>query len=88
MPNEIKEIKLPWGPSISPINGGKKTVRLTVTCSEEFRDLVNFVVRITGKSVSELGHRYFLEGLQRDIGTVFMAEPQLDRRLSEILGRK
>ena len=65
---------------------GKKTERLTITCSTEFKSVVDLLCRLTGQSVSELGQRYFIAGMQNDLGNVFMAEPFLEKKLSSLLG--
>jgi hypothetical protein len=67
------------------IASGKRTERLTVTCSSDFKGFVDMICRLTGESVSEIGHRYFLHGIKEDVGRIFMAEPHLDKRLSDLL---
>lgn len=64
---------------------GKKTQRLTITCSDEFKSVVDLLCRLTGQSVSEIGQRYFLSGMQNDLGNVFMAEPFLERKLHDLI---
>ena len=80
------QLSIPFG--ASPIMSGKKTERLTITCSTEFKSLVDLVCKFTGQSVSEIGHRYFIEGIKGDLGNMFMAEPHLDKKLSDILSKK
>ena len=67
---------------------GKRTERLTVTCSAELKNIVETICRMTGETVSEAGHRYFLAGLKDDIGRIFMAEPHLDKTLSNLIAKK
>lgn len=71
--------------TLLPICTGKKTQRLTVTCSREFEGVVQQFANLTNTSVSELGHRYFIEGMQRDLGKLFMAEPHLDKTLRSLI---
>lgn len=65
---------------------GKRTERLTVTCSSEFKAIVDLIGRMTGETVSEMGHRYFIQGIQGDLGRRFMAEPHLDKSLRSLMG--
>ena len=46
-----------------------------------------FVSRLTGQEIGELGHRYLLEGMIRDIKDIFSMEPYLDKTLREVLKR-
>lgn len=71
-----------------PHLAGKKTERLTITCSNEFKQVVDMVCRLTGQSISELGQRYFIDGIKNDLGTIFMAEPHLDKKLSDLITKK
>lgn len=66
---------------------GKKTERVTITCSSEFKQVIDLVCRISDVSISELGQRYFLRGIQNDLGTIFMAEPHLEKTLGQLLRR-
>ena len=76
-------MKLDFSPT--PLMTGKKTERITVTCSSDFKGLVDMICRFTGQSVSEIGHRYFIAGIQGDLGTLFMAEPHLDKKLTDLI---
>ena len=67
---------------------GKRTERLTVTASTDFKGLVDALCRVTGETISELGHRYFVNGLRDDIGNLFLAEPHLDKRLVDLFNKK
>lgn len=64
---------------------GKKTQRITITCSPDFKSIIEKIANIQDTDASKLGHRYFVEGIQRDLGTIFMAEPHLDSKLKDIL---
>jgi len=79
------QLKIDFSP---PIATGKKTERITVTCSSEFKSIVDLISRLSGQSVSELGQRYFISGIQNDLGTFFMAEPHLDKKLSQLITKK
>ena len=67
---------------------GKREKRITVACSDEFRQVFELVARIQNSNPSELGFRYLLEGLKNDLGNMFMYEPHLDSTLRNILNKK
>ena len=67
---------------------GKKTERITITCSGEYKDFVDLFCRVRGATVSEICHRYILEGMRADLATLFMAQPHLDKSLRDILEKK
>ena len=69
------------------ITSGKREVRLTVTCNEELKSIIDQIVKIQDTDVSKLGYRYFIEGIQRDIGDIFMAMPHLKSSLGEIINK-
>lgn len=69
------------------IVSGKKTSRIPIACSEEFKSLVDLVAHLLDSSTSEISHRYILEGIQRDIGNIFMTEPHLDKSLRQIVSK-
>ena len=64
---------------------GPLTETITIPCSKQFKELVDMVCRLTDKEISELGHRYLLEGMTRDIKDVFLMEPYLDKRLRKVV---
>lgn len=70
------------------ISTGKKDQRITITCSEKFKDLVDFISKLTNSSPSEMGQKYFLEGMMKDIGNMFIAEPYLEKSLREIFQKE
>ena len=70
------------------ISNGKKDQRITITCSERFKELVDFIASLTNSSPSEMGQKYFLEGMMKDIGNMFMAEPHLEKTLRQILNNQ
>lgn len=78
------QLKLDFTPRVA---AGKRTERITVTCSSEFKRLVDLICSFSGESVSELGHRYFLNGVRDDIGRFFISEPHIDKTLREVLSR-
>jgi len=83
----MDQLKLPLNKP--PISTGKKTQRITFTCTDKFKEFVNFVANhLLDSNESELGQRYFLEGLTRDIGQFFLAEPNLEKTLREILQKE
>jgi len=74
--------------STGPINTGPLTETITIPCSKKFRDLVDLVCKLTNREISELGHRYLLEGMTKDIKNIFSMEPYLDKPLKEILKKQ
>lgn len=79
------QLTLQFGPS--PLTSGKKLSRIPVACSDEFKAFVQQMAHLQGSDVSTICHRYILEGMQRDLGTVFMAEPHADKRLRDLMVR-
>lgn len=70
------------------IVSGKREKRISITCSDEFKSVLELVARIQDSNPSEIGFRYLLEGIKNDLGNMFIAEPQLDSTLREILAKK
>lgn len=68
-----------------PMISGKKLSRLTVACSEEFLEILDRLARMHRLSRAEFAHALIVEGMQKSLGSVFMAEPHLEKRLSELL---
>lgn len=79
----MDQVKLSFNTPV--ISTGKKDQRITITCSEKFKELVDFISNLTDSSPSEMGQRYFLEGMMKDLGQMFIAEPHLEKPLREIL---
>lgn len=73
--------------SSGAIDTGPLTEIITIRCSKKFMELINLVCKLTDREVSELGHRYLLQGMTRDIKDIFSMEPYLDRTLREVLKR-
>jgi hypothetical protein len=53
---------------------GKRTERLTMTSSEEFKRTLDIISDRFGETRSELLYRYAVEGMQRDLGKAFMLD--------------
>ena len=64
---------------------GKRTERITVTSSEEFRDLLDMLATRLNATRSELAFQYIVEGMQRDLGKVFMTELHSNKPVSHFL---
>lgn len=64
---------------------GKKEKRIPVAVSEELKEFVELMSRKQSVSVSELTHRYIVEGLKNDVAKIFMPEPHLDKTLRDVL---
>jgi len=71
--------------STRPTDTGLLTETITIPCSKQFKELVDLVCKLTDQEISELGHRYLLEGMTRDIKDIFSVEPYLDKSLREVL---
>ena len=69
------------------VDDGKKTHRLTCTCSEEFHEFVERIARLRKTTVSELLYEYVLEGMRGDISNIFLPAPHLDKSLRELLAK-
>ena len=74
--------------STGVIDARPLTETITIPCSKKFMELVDLVCKLTDQEISELGHRYLLEGMARDIKNVFSMEPFLDKSLREVLKSK
>ena len=64
---------------------GKKTERLTITCSTDFKDFVTRLANMQNTTPAELLYKYALEGMRDDMAKVFMPFPHLDKTLRDIL---
>ena len=80
-------LQLPLEWQRAPVLTGKREKVVSFTCSENFKDLLDQIVKIQNTDLSKLGLRYFVEGMSRDIGTMFIAEPHLDIKLKDILDK-
>lgn len=67
------------------IDSGKKTERIPTAVSSELKEFVDKMAQMQGVSVSELVHRYVVEGLKNDVVNIFIPEPHMDKSLREIL---
>jgi len=72
--------------SAKPIISGKKRQRLAIPCSDEFLAILDILSAKFGTTRAELAFSYVLDGMQKSLGNAFMAEPHLDKKLSDILG--
>ena len=63
----------------------KKMERLSFSCSSDFREFLDLLVKRLGTDRSNLIHRYVLEGMQQDLANTFFTEPHLDESLRNIL---
>lgn len=70
------------------VDDGKKTARLTCTCTEDFKDFVEKIARLRKTTTSELAYEYILAGLRNDITEIFLPAPHLDKSLREIVAKK
>lgn len=66
---------------------GKKDNRISIACSEDFKDFFKLMIKARGSTESELAYEYILKGIQGDLASVFMASPHLDKALREVLAK-
>jgi len=71
--------------SAKPIVAGKKRQRLSIPCSDEFLAFLEKLSTLVGKTRAELAFDFVLEGMQKTLGNVFMAEPYIDKKLRDLL---
>ncbi len=82
-----KQLTLNFDKSRPAIDTGKKTERITFTCSAEYKEFLDLFCKATGSNISELCHRYMLDGMRNDLASLFIAQPHLDSSLRELLKR-
>jgi len=82
----MKQMKLNF--EARPIVSGKKNQRLAIPCSDEFMSFMDLLSNMVGKSRAELAFEFVLEGMQRTLGNVFMAEPHMDKKLRDLLEKR
>ena len=66
---------------------GKKACRISITCSEQFKEFFDLMVKARRSTVSALGYEYLLDGMKDDLSSVFLAQPHLDTSLRELMKR-
>ena len=64
---------------------GEIAERVTIGCSGEYKTFVELFASVRECTVSELCHRYVLDGMREDLANLFMAQPHLNKSLREIL---
>jgi len=69
------------------IDTGPLTEAITIPCSKRFKELVDFVCRLQGQDIALLGHKWILQGMTRDMESIFTLEPYLDKSLREVLDK-
>lgn len=83
------QINLDFSPNpINNIDPAKKSERIAVACSTEFKDFFQMFCKITHTNESELGYRYILDGMKNDLANIFIAQPHLDKSLADILRKR
>jgi hypothetical protein len=83
----MQQLTLSLGPRPAGIADGKKLSRIPIACSDDLKGFVESMAKAQGVSVSEMCHRYIIQGLQNDLGAVFLQEPHLDKRLRDLMVR-
>ena len=80
------QLKLNFRPLV--IDTGKKSSRLTCSCSDEFTDLVEKIAAMRNVSKSELIYEYIVIGLKGDVGEIFLNAQHLDKPVREFINKK
>lgn len=80
----MRQLTLDFQPK--PIATGKKTQRLAIPCSDEFMQFLDMLAQMHNSTRDELAFDFVLEGMQKALGNIFMAEPHIDKKLSELIG--
>lgn len=81
----MKQLKLNFSTKPLINDAGKKTERITFTCSTEYKEFLDLFCKATGNNISELCHRYMLDGMRNDLASLFIAQPHLDTSLRDLL---
>jgi hypothetical protein len=80
----VAQLKLDFSPKGIPADFGKKVERIPISCSAEFKTIFHKFVELTrSESDSALGFRYLVEGMQNDLDTVFIKNPDILNFLKE-----
>ena len=79
-----KQLNLDFSSRPSLIDG-KKEQRISIAGSDEFKHVVELISVKYGTSASEYCYEAVVEKLQKDFGTIFLMQPQLNKPLCEIL---
>lgn len=78
------QLKLDFSSTPSIIDG-KKEHRISIAGSEEFKHIVELISAKFKTSASEYCYEAVVEKLQKDFGTIFLMQPNLNKPLREIL---
>jgi len=82
------QLPFDFTPKPQPADFGKKVDRIPVSCSAEFKKIFRLFVEMTqSESDSELGFRYIVEGMQRDIGEYFLNRPEMMEKIREFISK-
>ena len=66
---------------------GKKMERIPVACSSDLKEFVARMATIQGSTVSEIAHRYIVEGMKNDLANIFLPEPHMNKSLRDVLSK-
>lgn len=76
------QLPFDFAPKPIPADFGKKVERIPISCSAEFKTLFQAFARaMRSESDSALGFRYLIEGMQNDLGNVFLKNPEIIQTL-------
>lgn len=83
----MTQIKLDFSRKGITADDGKKACRISITCSEQFKEFFDLMVKARRSTASELGYEYLLDGMKDDLSSLFLAQPHLDKSLRELMKR-
>ncbi len=67
------------------IIAGKKTQRLCIPCSEEFLHFLDLQADLLNTDRARLAHRFVMEGMQKELGNLFISEPYINEKLGDLM---
>jgi hypothetical protein len=83
----MTQLKLDFSRTLTFIDNGKKTERITFTASSDLKEFLTTFSIKQNISISELIQRYVIEGLQRDLGTMLLIQANKEKTLESLLKR-
>lgn len=68
-----------------PALDAKRTERIPIAAPTLTKEMLTLVANELNSSASELGHRYLVEGIVKDLGFILMTKGNANKKLSEFL---
>lgn len=66
-------------------DGIKKQARITLACSPELKEFLNDLSVFLGVGMSDLDHKYVVEGMRNEVMFLSCPRPHLDQNVCELL---